>query len=307
MQAFLYSNFSYISYFIYFSAILLEYLYTLLKEKNVYQIKDTFVNLCTGIFSFILRNIAGLVVLTFLYNVLQPLKFFSLPSIWVNIITEKEFYFGLCFILIMMDDFCYYMYHRISHISRFWWCIHEVHHSSEKYNFTVYFRASFFEYVFSGIFWIPLILVGFTLEDILIQMGINLFYQFWLHSSQTKRIPVFDYFFNTPSHHRVHHSQNIPYLDRNFGGTFIIWDRIFGTFAKEKGELKFGVLSPPNSYNPFFVSTHLFKGLWNDIKSCPRLMDKIKYLIYPPGWKHDGTGTTSKQLQEKYYESTNTL
>jgi sterol desaturase/sphingolipid hydroxylase (fatty acid hydroxylase superfamily) len=293
-------KFTYFSFAIYAVMIALEYFVSIFKRKNIYSLKDTFVNLITGLFAFYLPYLAAIALLSFFYFSLHRYALFSLPSIWNDLINHGQLHSWAFFFLILCDDLSYYFYHRSSHIIRFFWCIHEVHHSSEEYNFSVYFRASFLEYVFQGVFWIPMILIGFTLEDIIFQMSVSLFYQFWLHTNFTKKIPIFDLFLNVPRFHRVHHAKNVHYLDRNFGAILIIWDRLFGTFQEDEIAPIYGVLSSPNSFNPLRVNIHAFQSLWKDIKNCNTgLIPKLSYLVAPPGWHHDGTGQTTEVLQAK--------
>lgn len=296
-------NFTYFSYAIYFLAMTIEYFFSRKKGKQTYEFKDSILNLGTGFFAFFLPFTTGILIVTAMYKLLHPIAFLQAPRIWFGMISGQSFHPWFFLLLFLSDDFCYYLYHRGSHMCRFLWCVHEVHHSSEKFNFTVYFRSSFLEYVFQGLFFVPVILFGFQLEDILFQMSVNLFYQFWIHTSYTKRIYVLDWIFNTPSHHRVHHSSNIPYLDRNFGGILCIWDRILGTFVPETEKPTFGILTPIASFNPFVVNLKSFQHLWNDVKTAPGLVQKARYIFLPPGWKADGTGKTSKQLQQEHIDA----
>ncbi|MBP6218119.1 MAG: sterol desaturase family protein [Oligoflexales bacterium] len=300
MFGWLYHNFTYVSLVLFFLLMAIESLLSLVEDQKIYSLKDTWVNLSTGLFAFYWPAMAGLFFLAALHQGLESYALFKLPSLWKSFIFEGKTHLLLLGLLFLMDDFCYYWYHRISHINRFFWCIHEVHHSSEEYNFSVFFRASFLEYVFQGVFWVPLILIGFTLEDIVFQMSVSLFYQFLLHTKFTKKLPIFDFFWNTPSHHRVHHSINIPYLDKNFGAIFIIWDRIFGSFAEEKDILQYGVLSPISSFNPLKVCLKSFGDLIHDIANAPDWKSKLLYLWSPPGWTWDGHGKTTKIIQDDY-------
>jgi sterol desaturase/sphingolipid hydroxylase (fatty acid hydroxylase superfamily) len=291
-------SFTYFSLTLYGVVIAIEYFVSFFKNEKIYSLKDTVVNLVTGLFALYLPYLVALALLGFLYNILHPYAIFSMPSIWSGLINEHQFHAWAFLFLFVCDDLSYYVYHRASHVIRFFWCIHEVHHSSEEYNLSVYFRASFLEYVFQGFFWIPMILIGFTFEDMVFQMSVSLFYQFWLHTKWTKKIPVLDLFLNVPRFHRVHHAKNIHYLDRNFGAIFIVWDRLFHTFEEEEVKPEYGVLSPPNSFNPLHVSVHAFLALWKDIKNTDvGFMEKIAYLIAPPGWRHDGLGQTTQVLQ----------
>ena len=295
---------TYISYLIFFIAMLVEYIISKYKKDNDYHWRDTLVNIGTGVFGFFVPFLLSMILITFLYNWISQYAFFSMPGVWTALLYGEKTYLWAFIVLFLVDDFCFYWYHRILHVCRFFWCIHEVHHSSEKYNFSIFLRASFLDYVPQGLFWFPLFLLGFRLEDILIQISLSLFYQFWLHTKYTKKIFILDYIFNTPSHHRVHHSRNIVYLDKNFSGIFIFWDILFGTFAREKEEPEFGILNQINSYNVFIINLKSFIVMIKDAIYAPKLTDKIKYIFYLPGWRHDNKGYTTKQLQINHEKRT---
>ena len=214
----------------------------------------------------------------------------------------EKTYLWVFILLLFLEDFCYYWFHRVSHICRFFWCAHETHHSSEYYNFGTALRQSWIGAPFTWIFWAPLAFIGFKPEDIVFQSSLNLFYQFWVHTKFTKSFGPLDHILNTPSHHRVHHGSDIPYLDRNFAGIFIIWDKLFRTFTPEEAEPKYGVLHPINSYNPFIIAFHMAKELYIDIKNTKKMKDKFCYLIYPPGWKPNHEGMTSRQMQNEFFK-----
>jgi sterol desaturase/sphingolipid hydroxylase (fatty acid hydroxylase superfamily) len=295
--------FSICSYVLFFLAILIEYLISYKNNLNDYEKNDSFFNIGTGLFYLIFPVILGTSLTIFLYEILSKFAFFEMPGVWSALIRGEKLYWWAFLILIFTDDFCYYWFHRISHVSRFLWCIHEVHHSSKKYNFTVFLRASFLDYVPQGLFYIPLFLLGFKLEDIFFQMAINFTYQFWLHTKYTGRIYLLDYIFNTASHHRVHHAKNIQYLDKNYGGIFIIWDILFKTFEREKEKVEYGVLHDLNTDNVFKLNFETFKMMFRDINKAKGIKNKFLYFIYVPGWSHDGSSKTTKQLQKEYYNS----
>lgn len=292
--------FSVFSYFMFFSLIILEYVVSKVKNKNDYETKDTLFNIGTGLFYLTIPLALNAALTIFLYNFFSKYAMFEMPGVWSALIKGEHIYIWAFVLLILMDDFSYYWFHRISHVCRFLWCIHEVHHSSKKYNFTVFLRASFFDYVPQGLFYIPLFLIGFKLEDIFFQMAINFTYQFWLHTKYTGKIYGFDIIFNTPSHHRVHHAKNLKYLDKNYGGIFIIWDKFFKTFAKENEKVEYGVLHDLNTNNIFKLNFETFKMMLKDSFKAKGFKNKFLYVFYPPGWSHDGSSKTTKQLQAEY-------
>ena len=205
-------------------------------------------------------------------------------------------------ILFFLDDFIYYWFHRANHEVRLFWAGHVSHHSAIKMNFATALRQGVGERLHKYIFWLPLPLLGFDALMIFTVMAINLFYQFWVHVEWIKKLPKwFELVFNTPSHHRVHHASNIPYLDRNHGGVLIIWDRLFGTFAEESSQepVRYGLTKNLESYKPIYVATHDYQALWRDFMRAKTLKDKLSYLILAPGWSHDAEDQRSNTLRNR--------
>ena len=206
--------------------------------------------------------------------------------------------------MIFLDDFSYYWFHRTSHENRFFWASHVVHHSSKHYNLSTALRQTWTGGFYSFIFWLWLPLIGFHPGMIIFQMSISLLYQFWIHTELIQKMPKWvEFFFNTPSHHRVHHGSNPIYLDRNHAGILIIWDKLFGTFQPEleSEKVKYGLVVNIKTYNPIVIAFNEWGALFKDliIKNVS-LRNRIKYLYKPPGWKHDGTGKLSADLKEEW-------
>ncbi|MBX9838507.1 MAG: sterol desaturase family protein [Silvanigrellaceae bacterium] len=287
---------------IYLIAILLEILKFKPKLSQTYKLKDTLASLSMGLGYLFVSSICGLYIY-YIFSFLYKNRLFEIPNVWVALFNGDKIYIWGFILLIFLEDFCYYWFHRMSHICRFFWCAHETHHSSEYYNFGTALRQSWIGAPFTWIFWAPLAFIGFKPEDIIFQSSLNLFYQFWVHTKLTKSFGIFDHILNTPSHHRVHHGTNIPYLDKNYAGIFIIWDKIFKTFIPETSVPNYGVLHPVNSFNPVKIAFHMLGDLYLDIKNTKKIKDKFCYLIYPPGWKPDHKGLTSKQMQDEYYKN----
>jgi sterol desaturase/sphingolipid hydroxylase (fatty acid hydroxylase superfamily) len=292
-----------ISYILFFIFIFVEYKVSKNKKNNVYELQDTMFNIGTGIFYVIFPVVIVTSIILFMYEIFSQFAFFQMPGVWSALITGEKTYWWAFVLLIFVDDFCYYWFHRISHVCRCLWCIHEVHHSSKEYNLTVFLRASFIDYAPQGLFYIPVFLLGFRLEDVLFQMSLNFIYQFWLHTKYTNRIYLLDSIFNTPSHHRVHHAKNIAYLDKNYGGIFIIWDKIFGTFAKEEEKVEYGVLHDLQTKNWFKLNLEHFKLMYKDSLKTQNIFYKILYFIHAPGWSHDSSSKTTKQMQKEYFNN----
>ena len=206
--------------------------------------------------------------------------------------------------MIFLDDFSYYWFHRTSHENRFFWASHVVHHSSKHYNLSTALRQTWTGSFYSFIFWLWLPLIGFHPGMIIFQMSISLLYQFWIHTELIQKTPKWiEFFFNTPSHHRVHHGSNPIYLDRNHAGILIIWDKLFGTFQPElKSEkVKYGLVVNIKTYNPIFIAFNEWGALFKDLNTKNiSVRNRIRYLYKPPGWKHDGTGKLSTDLKEEW-------
>jgi sterol desaturase/sphingolipid hydroxylase (fatty acid hydroxylase superfamily) len=205
--------------------------------------------------------------------------------------------------IVVLDDFTYYWFHRISHECRFWWAAHVNHHSSREYNLSVAVRQSWTSVVVgTWLLWIPLAFLGFPPEMILAQQGFNLIYQFWIHTEAIGRMPRwFEYVFNTPSHHRVHHAANPVYLDRNYAGIFVIWDRLFGTFTAETAEEppRYGIVKNIDTFNPLRIAFHEWIAIGRDLVRARSIREALGSVFGPPGWRPDGAGLTSKRIRAR--------
>jgi sterol desaturase/sphingolipid hydroxylase (fatty acid hydroxylase superfamily) len=203
--------------------------------------------------------------------------------------------------LFFLDDFTYYWFHRISHQCRFWWAAHVNHHSSREYNLSTAVRQSWTSVIVgTWMPWIPLALLGFPPAMILAQQGFNLFYQFWVHTESVRRLPRwFEYLFNTPSNHRVHHASNPRYLDRNYAGVLMVWDRLFGTFAAERDDdpPRYGIVRNIATFNPIRIAFHEWAALLRDLGGARSLREACGVVFGPPGWRADGAGQTSASIR----------
>lgn len=201
-------------------------------------------------------------------------------------------------------EFFYYWFHRCSHEIRWMWATHAVHHSAEQIHLIAAYRLGWTAAISGGwIFYLPLIVAGFHPGAVVLMIGINLTYQFWLHTEAVRRLPRwFEYVFNTPSHHRVHHARNLSYLDANYGGVLIVFDRLFGTYIPERKELPcdYGTVTPHvSSRNPFVLNFMPWVGLFRDVRSARSLTEAWMYLFGPPGWRPDGAGLTTAELKAR--------
>lgn len=259
--------------------VVVEWIVSFYKKRNYYSGKDTLAATAIGLVNVGLSAAMKLLtfgIVLFFYNLVP----WSIPFTWWSFIP--------CLILI---DFLRYLAHRVAHENRFWWATHVTHHSSEKYNLSVSFRLGWTQQI-KLIFFIPVALAGFHPVVFFICHQIEVLYQFWIHTEYIKKLPKpIEYIFTTPSHHRVHHARNDKYLDKNYGSTFIIWDRMFGTFQPEEEKADYGITKPVKSYNPIYLCFHEWMDIVKDIKNSKSL--KEAYAI---------TFTRPSRLEEKRKE-----
>jgi len=205
-------------------------------------------------------------------------------------------------IVFVLDDCRYYWWHRISHRSRWFWASHVVHHSSQHFNLSVNLRQSWTS-EFSGLTLLnaPLAFLGFHPATIALAFSVNLLYQFWIHTEAVDRMPRwFEYLLNTPSHHRVHHASNPRYLDSNYAGVLMLWDRLFGTFVPEdRAEpARYGLVHNLGTFNPVRIATHEYVAIAKDLaRPGLTLLERLGYLFAPPGWSHDGSRLDTRRLR----------
>lgn len=189
--------------------------------------------------------------------------------------------------LFILLEFCYYVFHRTSHRVRWFWCAHVVHHSGEHMTLSTAMRQSML-YSLTGywLFFTPLMLIGVTPEMTLAMYAVNLGYQFFVHTESVRKLPAwFEYVFVTPSHHRVHHARNPQYIDKNYGGVLIIFDRLFGTFAEEKEPVEYGIVRQVRSDNIITLNFHEFMDMVKDMRKPGPLWQRIKHVWAPPEWE----------------------
>ncbi len=192
-------------------------------------------------------------------------------------------------LLLLSVDFVFYWVHRWGHAINIMWAAHSPHHSAEEMNFFVALRASVTQRLTSFLFFWILVIAGFSPIAIYTTVGIHLFIAFLHHTELIPKLwrPI-ELIFTTPSHHRVHHGVNKPYLDKNFGEFLIIWDRIFGSFAEEKERVVYGIYDHPKSWNPISINFHFYKILWNYARETPFWWDRIRVWFMPAGWRPRG-------------------
>ncbi|MBL9015436.1 MAG: sterol desaturase family protein [Myxococcales bacterium] len=252
-----------------------------------YYTKDTLASLSMG-----LINVA----------VAAGAKFLSIPFFAIlyehRVVDIVEATGGWAWVLLLvLEDHSYYWFHRMHHEVRLLWACHVNHHSSRYYNLSTALRQAVLTPLTGPIFWAPLPLIGFPPWMVLTAQAWSLLYQFWLHTEAIDKLGPLEWVLNTPSHHRVHHGKNVPYLDKNHGGIFIIWDRLFGTFAPEREKVIYGLTTDIDTYNPLRIGFHELAAIGRDVAAAPTLGAKLGYVFMPPGWSHDGSTQTATQLQ----------
>jgi len=272
--------------------VIIEVILTVKVKLEEYDFKDSSTSILMGLGNVFLGIIAKAMVLG-IFLFLYKYRIFTISFAWWSWI-----------LLLFVEDLTYYWFHRISHESRIFWASHVVHHSSKKYNLSTALRQTWSGGFYTFIFWLPLVLIGFHPAMVLVQMSISLIYQYWIHTEMIKKMPKwFEAVFNTPSHHRVHHATNPQYLDRNHAGIFIIWDCFFGTFEPEVEKPVYGLVKNIETYNPLKIAFIEWYQMFVDFfTSKTSILNKFKYFIKPPGWKHDGTSILSADLRKEWVE-----
>jgi len=238
-----------------------------------YEKKDTWSSLAMGVGSLV--TVTGINLAVFvLATALWPHRFVDLGS---GVLAWSVALVGW--------DFAYYWHHRLEHECRLFWASHVNHHSSKHFNLSTALRQPWTPFT-SVVFFPPLALLGVAPWMIMFSAGINLIYQYWIHTELIGRMPRwFEAIFNTPSHHRVHHGSNSEYLDKNYGGILIVWDRLFRTFEPEKARVVFGLTKNITSYNPFVIAFHEYGAIARDVVRAQSWKHRLAYVLRGPGWK----------------------
>ncbi len=260
------------------------------EDKQLYETKDTFTSLGLGIGN-VLVGFTTKALIFGLFTLLYKFRFFDLDS--------NQWWYWL--LLFLADDFSYYWFHRISHQVNYFWASHVVHHSSQQYNLAAALRQTWTGNLSGAfLFWAWMPLVGFHPLWILFMQQLSLIYQFWIHTETINKLPTpLEFILNTLSHHRVHHGSDLKYLDKNHGGIMIIWDRLFGSFQAEEERPTSGLTKNIESYNPAMIAIITWKQLFQKAFKAGSFINAIKYFIKPPGWGHDGSSFTTRQLRGK--------
>lgn len=258
-------------------AIVGELAFGVVTGRNTYRLNDSVSSLFLGVLSqarrFVTLGVGG-----YIYHLLS--EHFSLPlmdatSPWTWVLA------------IVLYDLCYYWLHRLGHERTILWAAHVAHHQSEEYNLTTALRQTSTGFLLGWVFYIPMFMLGIPAEVVVTAGALNLIYQFWVHTEHVPKLGWYEWIFVTPSNHRVHHGQNDIYMDRNYAGIFILWDRLFGTFQEELEEepVVFGIRGPLRSFNPVHALTHVYVDMAKDSWRAARWRDKLKVWVARTGWQ----------------------
>ena len=272
--------------------MLAEMLFVRWKARGAYEPRDTLTSLLLGTGSTVAGALSGGLVIAVALWLWQH-RLFDIGWAW--------WAWPLCFVL---DDLAYFFSHWFMHRVRWGWASHVIHHSSQHYNLSTALRQTwtgFFSLTWA--FRLPLFLIGFHPAMVFFCVGINLIYQFWIHTEAVGRLPRWvEAVMNTPSHHRVHHATNPRYLDRNYAGVFIVWDRLFGTFEPERDDERprYGIVKNLGTFNVVWAAFHEWIGIARDLRSARSWRERWRYVAGPPGWSPDGSRDTAEAIKARW-------
>ncbi len=249
-------------------------------RKQRDSLKDTFANGMIAIVAAILERTAYGVIFVIGLILATPFAFFDIPGGWWIVPAS-----------IIVADFTYYWMHRSEHRIRLFWANHSVHHSSEEFNFSTALRISWMDSLIEWMFFVPMILIGFSVAEVIVGLVVVVAYQSWIHTEKIGKLGWLDRVLNTPSAHRVHHGSNAQYIDKNYGGILILWDRLFGTYEAENENVRYGITTPIDSHNPLIINFKEYAALFRDIRRARSAAAALGYILRPPGWKPSGPDT----------------
>ena len=271
-------------------------------DDDLYNWKDLGASLSMGLGSTIIaplvKTISAIVIFTYVYEVFNP----EVNGVRTNIMGYQSFGYAWYVWLLcqLADDFSYYWFHRQNHNVRLFWAAHVVHHSSDNFNLGTAVRNGWFTILYKPFFYMWMPAIGFPPEMVVVCLGIEALWQFQLHTVYVPKLGFLEKIFNTHTMHQVHHAQNLEYMDKNHGGFLNIFDKVFGTWKEldDDIDIKYGVTHPPQSYNPIEILTHEYQDIWKDMKKSKNWYHKFMYIFGPPGWSHDGSTLTIKQIRK---------
>lgn len=265
-------------------ALILEMCVDWRRKTGYYRSNDAINSISAGMLDTTLGYFTKILPLLGWGFAMQHLALVNMPLAWFD---GSPRGIALWALAALAWDLCYYWFHRFSHEVSILWAAHAVHHQSEDYNLSTALRQTSTGFLFGWIFYLPLFVVGFPLEVLLTVNAVNLIYQFWVHTQLLRRLGPLEALLMTPSHHRVHHAQNERYIDKNYGGMFIVWDRLFGSYEPECDDepVVFGVRKPLSSWNPFWANLQVYDYLLFDARKAQRWRDKIGIWFRRTGWR----------------------
>lgn len=261
---------------IFTTLMVVEFTYGLLKKKNTYSLSDTFSNLMQGLISRLSQFVNHFFHIG-IYSIVYHL-------VWQDY--QNTFWFswqGIALGLVIFD-FCDYWLHRAEHEIAIFWASHVVHHQSKHYNLSVALRQVSTEPILGFVFYLPLALIGLPPQQLLLTVLVVLFYQFWIHTEHIPKLGWFDALFNSPANHRVHHATNPQYIDKNYGGFLMVWDRMFGTYEPEVEACVYGTKKPFESVDPVWSILSEYVSIYQSVKQSTGCINKFRALFMPPGW-----------------------
>jgi sterol desaturase/sphingolipid hydroxylase (fatty acid hydroxylase superfamily) len=273
---------------VFVALVAIEMVAVRLGARGNYDWRDTGTSLLLGLGSTVAGGVFGAAIVA-AYGWTFEWRLIDIPIAWWSVV--------LCFVL---DDLAYYWFHRTAHRVRWFWASHVVHHSSQHYNLTTALRQTWTGFfALSFVFRLPLFVIGFPPALVLFCVGLNLTYQFWIHTETVRRLPWgLEAVLNTPSHHRVHHGSNARYLDRNFAGVFIVWDRLFGSFEPEddREPVRYGLVRNLATFNPLWAVAHEWAGIARDVLAAKGWRARWMAVAGPPGWT---SGDTAQAIRAR--------
>ncbi len=276
-----------------FIALLIaEIIFVRVTNRGAYEPRDTLTSLLLGTGSTVAGVLTGGIILATALRLWEH-RLFDIGWAW--------WAWPLCFVL---DDLAYYFSHWFMHRVRWGWASHVIHHSSQHYNLSTALRQTWTGFVsLTWAFRLPLFLIGFHPAMVFFCAGLNLIYQFWIHTEAVGRMPKwFEAVMNTPSHHRVHHAVNPRYLDRNYAGVFIVWDKLFGTFEPERDDERprYGIVKNLGTFNLLWAAFHEWVGIARDVAHAKSWRERWGYVAGPPGWSPDGSRDTADAIKARW-------
>ena len=259
---------------VFFALIALEYLVGRARGRHNYRLNDAVNSLSLGVMSQVTGLFTKLLAVGIYAAVHSVAAIWQLPAdqwwVWV--------------LAIVAYDFCYYWNHRLGHESAVFWAAHVVHHQSQEYNLSTALRQTSSGALLGWVFYLPMAVIGFPTEVFAVAAVVNLLYQYWIHTEQIGQLGWFDRWFGSPSNHRVHHAVNDCYIDRNYGGITMAWDRLFGTFVEEREKCVYGTRAPLDSWDPLWANLEVYADLARKSWQAQRWRDKLAVWLMPPGW-----------------------